>query len=202
MYGWYFGREDGKSEIDRSVIELGATHKVAEASLQRLVGLRASKRILDALRYAPPPPHSTKENPVLPSYFLYRVQLGGKIEHGEDISYATERTYLQKVECTQLLRRFVMGYSVSLIALRTSPGLSRYINENSQCPEIAGMVLEAAEAWPRSKECAEALAKADARTKDRSHEAYQQAWKELLSFRENVIETQEEELVMLVTALM
>jgi hypothetical protein len=56
-------------------------------------GLHASKRLLDALKYAP-------------GAYLWEVELSGEVIHGDDKSVATERTALCGFDASEVLRKF------------------------------------------------------------------------------------------------
>jgi hypothetical protein len=56
-------------------------------------GLHASKRLLDALKYAP-------------GAYLWEVELSGEVIHGNDKSVATERTALCGFDASEVLRKF------------------------------------------------------------------------------------------------
>lgn len=94
MLGWHFstqGRTLGYG--DDRLIEPGVTHTVECEPFVCEDGLHASRRILDALTYAPGP-------------YIWRVELGGQLSHGLYQSAATERTYLWGLDATDILPDF------------------------------------------------------------------------------------------------
>jgi len=93
VLGYHFSREDGRLRFpDGRVIRLGEKHTVPSIRRYRS-GLYASKRLIDALGYAPGP-------------ILHRVKLSGKILHWDSESAAEERTYLKRYDLNELLRTF------------------------------------------------------------------------------------------------
>ena len=82
MKAWYFSSEDRKLRYgDNRIIKAGLTHKVTCKPVLCEAGLHGSKRIIDALFYAPGP-------------VVWRVELGGDMAIGDDKISATERHYL------------------------------------------------------------------------------------------------------------
>ena len=103
MKAWHFSNEDCKLNYgDGRLIEVGVTHKVDCTPVLCSQGLHASKKVLDALQYAP-------------SATLWRVELGGKIVCGDDKCVATERTYLQKIDTTDILFKFARLCALDVI---------------------------------------------------------------------------------------
>jgi len=91
---WHFVAADRKLGYgDGRLVKPGVTYKVdCEPELCER-GLHASKRLIDALRYAPGP-------------VLCKVRLGGAVVHGEDKAAATERTVLAVADVSDILREF------------------------------------------------------------------------------------------------
>ena len=91
---WHFARNNRKLGYDdgREII-VGETLKVPPPIKLCERGLHASKRAIDALRYAP-------------GAYVCAVTLGGIIQHGDDKSVATERTVIAAADATNLLFRF------------------------------------------------------------------------------------------------
>lgn len=99
MKAWYFVTEDRKLryEDNRSII-VGETHSVDLSlsfySLELCAyGLHASKRLIDALQYAP-------------GTILYEVELSGKIVEGSDKVVAEHRKYIREIDATSILSEF------------------------------------------------------------------------------------------------
>ena len=94
MKAYYFSCTDKKLGYDDNrVIKKGRTHKVKGPLKLCLWGLHASKRIIDALEYAPGP-------------YLWVVELSGDIIEGSDKVCASERTYIQGFNAEKLLKVF------------------------------------------------------------------------------------------------
>jgi hypothetical protein len=110
MKAWYFSNECKKLRYhDNRKIELGVTHKVDCKPVLCESGLHASKRLIDALEYAPGP-------------ILWRVELGGEIEVGDDKVVATERTYIDGgIDVTECLRRFARMCALDVVHLWGAP---------------------------------------------------------------------------------
>jgi len=92
--GWHFLPYDGRlANGDGRDVRIGETLRV-EGPLELCKhGLHASRRALDALKYAP-------------GALACRVKLSGKIVEDDDKACATERTVLGMVDATRLLHEF------------------------------------------------------------------------------------------------
>jgi len=94
MKAWHFLRGDGRLQwrCGRTwVPRVGQTLKVNPDELCMCnYGLHASKRIIDALGYAP-------------GALICRVDLGGRIIKGDDKVVASERTIIQMADATNVL---------------------------------------------------------------------------------------------------
>jgi len=102
---FYFSATDRRLRYgDGREIKIGGTHKVKGSVKLCNHGLHASKRIIDALQYAPGP-------------ILHLVTLGGKVVHGDDKSVATERTYVASFDATEVLREFARKQALINIKL-------------------------------------------------------------------------------------
>ena len=109
MLGWYFAREDEKLGYgDGREVAVGVTHTVEGPARLCHNGLHASEKILDALQYAS-------------SSILYRVELSGDIDHGDDKSCSTERTYLGRIDVEEILRKFSRECALSVVHLWDAP---------------------------------------------------------------------------------
>ena len=112
-YYWYFAPKDRRLRYgDGRLIEVGTTHTVKPPITLCERGLHASKRAIDALRYAPGP-------------IVCRVKIGGGVIHGDDKSCATERTYLSVVDAEDTLRVFVRRCALDVIDLWDAPDVVR-----------------------------------------------------------------------------
>ena len=92
---WYFSKEPKRLRYgdDRKII-LGDTHEVCCEPELCERGLHGSVRLIDALDYAPGP-------------IIWRVELSGKMDIGDDKIAATKRTYIAGgVNIEHILRRF------------------------------------------------------------------------------------------------
>jgi hypothetical protein len=106
---YYFCGEDRKLRYgDNRPIVVGETLKVDCAPMLCEQGLHASKRLIDALSYAP-------------GSILCKVKLGGTIVHGDDKSVATERTVIAMADCTDVLREFARKCALDVIHLWDAP---------------------------------------------------------------------------------
>jgi hypothetical protein len=106
---YYFCREDRKLRYgDNRPIVVGETLKVDCEPILCTQGLHASKRLIDALQYAP-------------GSILCKVKLGGTVVHGEDKSAATERTVIAMADCTDILREFARRCALDVIHLWDAP---------------------------------------------------------------------------------
>jgi len=107
--GWHFANETETLRFgDGRKIEVGTTHKVDCTPILCKLGLHASKIVREALNYAP-------------GNILFRVQLGGKIIHGDDKSVATSRKYLARVDAELILREFARKCALQVIHLWKCP---------------------------------------------------------------------------------
>jgi len=94
MKAWYFSKKEKKlAHGDNRQIQKGRTHKVKGQIEPCRRGLHASKRLIDALSYAPGP-------------YIWRVEMSGNIISECDKLCASERTYIQGFDATVLFRKF------------------------------------------------------------------------------------------------
>ena len=100
MKAFYFSATDKKLRHgDGRQIRKGRTHKVKGALEMCGHGLHASVRAIDALTYAP-------------GTYLWVVELGGEIIHGDEKVVASERTYIHGFNSDKLLREFARGQAL------------------------------------------------------------------------------------------
>ncbi len=98
----------------------GVTLKHADELVMCESGLHASKRLIDALMYAP-------------GYTLCRVELGGKIIRDTDKSVASERTILWRLDCEALLRNFARRCALDVVHLWDAPDVvKRYLKTGNE----------------------------------------------------------------------
>jgi hypothetical protein len=91
---WHFTDSDKILRYhDGREVVAGETLKVSEPIELCTRGLHASKRLIDALSYAPGP-------------YVWFVKLSGTVIHGDDKSVATERTAVWGFDATDVLRKF------------------------------------------------------------------------------------------------
>ena len=111
--GWWFGTTDKKLGYgdDREII-IGKTHKVTDDIIPCKNGLHLSKRIIDALSYAPGP-------------VIYKVIGSGIIiPHGNPVDkYAcSKRTYVAGgIDVTDTLRLFARQCALDVLHLWNAP---------------------------------------------------------------------------------
>jgi len=105
MLAWYFAQKSEELQYgDNRKIVLGETHKVDGPLELCKKGLHASERLLDALKYAP-------------GNILFKVRLEGELLIGHDKVCATERTYIQRLDATEVLQRFARRQAMINISL-------------------------------------------------------------------------------------
>ena len=109
-------------------------------------GLHASKRIIDALTYAP-------------GHMIHRVECGGEIQHELDKLVCTERTILFTVDGEELLRKFARMRALDVIHLWGAPDVVvRYLKTGDE--SIRSAALDAARTAARTAVWAAARAAA------------------------------------------
>ena len=110
MKYYYFSNKDKKLAYDDNrEIKIGTTHKIKGEPVLCNHGLHASKRIIDALSYAP-------------DSILWIVELGGKVIHSNDKSVATERTYIGGgIDISETLRKFARMCALDVAHLWDCP---------------------------------------------------------------------------------
>ena len=94
MKGWHFTDTsktlrygDGRKVEAGKTLTFKGTPELCEK------GLHACKRLIDAIQYAPGP-------------YVWRVELSGKVLHGDDKSVATKRKAIWGYDATKVLREF------------------------------------------------------------------------------------------------
>ena len=105
MRAFYFAPEDNRLRYgDGREIVVEETHTVDATPKCCEVGLHASKRVIDALKYAPSPN-------------LYIVELGGEIDENDDKVSAQARRYIASIDTTAILRDFAKRQALINIKL-------------------------------------------------------------------------------------
>ena len=94
IQAFYFAKDNKKLRYhDNRKIRVGSTHTVEGKLSLCSNGLHASKRLIDALSYAP-------------GSQLYLVELSGDILEGHDKLCASYRKYLARIDADKLFREF------------------------------------------------------------------------------------------------
>jgi len=109
---WWFARERKLPNGDGRRIQRGRTHVHRGDLVLCMSGLHASRRILDALRYAP-------------GHILCRVECGGEIIEDYDKLACTRRTYVAVVNATAMLRKFARLCALDVINMWEAPEIVR-----------------------------------------------------------------------------
>jgi len=109
-------------------------------------GLHGSKKVLDALRYAP-------------GSHCHRVELSGEIIHDDDKSVAMERTRLWTVDCTQILPRFARLCALDVIHLWDAPKIVvRYLKTGDESLRDAARDAAWSAEWSAARSAASSAA--------------------------------------------
>jgi hypothetical protein len=146
MKAWFFSGSNKKlSYGDNRIARLGITHRVkfpvvingttyTNPTLCE-AGLHGSKRIIDALTYAPGP-------------YVWRVELSGDMDIGNDKISATERKYLWGFDATDILRRFARMCAFDVIHLWNAPDVVvRYLKTGDESLRNAARAATRAATW-------------------------------------------------------
>ena len=152
MKYYYFSNKDKKLAYDDNrEIKLGTTHKVKGEPILCEHGLHASKRIIDALDYAP-------------DSVLWIVELGGKVIHSNDKSVATERTYIGGgIDISETLRKFARMCALDVAHLWDCPDvMMQWLKTGDES------IRKSARASTRARTRASARASASARDSART----------------------------------
>ena len=107
---WYFSNQQRQLRYgDKRVAKVGESHQVSGPPVPCQHGLHASKRILDALSYAP-------------GNIIFKVELSGEVVHQVDKSCATVRAYISGgIDISNLLRKFARLCALDVIHLWSAP---------------------------------------------------------------------------------
>jgi len=154
-YYYFSNKEKRLAYGDNRKIKLGTTHKVKGEPILCEHGLHASKRIIDALNYAP-------------DSVLWIVELGGKVVHDDDKSVATERTYVGGgIDVTDTLRKFARMCALDVVHLWDCPPIVLEGLKTGN-EEIRQEARAWASAWAWASARASASASASARASARA----------------------------------
>jgi hypothetical protein len=136
MKAWYFSGKDCRLRYgDDRKIEAGAFHTVDYKPILCEQGLHGSKRILDALSYAPGP-------------VVWRVKLTGDVVVGDDKVAATNREYQWGYDATEVLRRFARKCALDVIHLWDAPDVVvQYLKTGDESLRAATWAAARAAAW-------------------------------------------------------
>ena len=111
MKAWHFLAEDRRlGYSDGRLVESGHTYKVSRNFPLQLCeyGLHGSKRVIDALKYAPGP-------------VVCRIEMIGVMVHDTDKSVAYRRKVLWMLDATDILSRFARKCALDVIHLWDAP---------------------------------------------------------------------------------
>ena len=149
MKAWYFSNNEKVLRYgDGRQIRKGVTHKVKGEIELCANGLHASKSVFDALSYAP-------------GEILWRVELGGEIISGSDKMVATERTYIDHIDATELLKEFSRRCALDVIHLWDAPDVVvRCLKTGDESLRAAARAAAWDAAWAAARDAARAAARA------------------------------------------
>ena len=133
---WYFSRGSKRLGYnDDRLIRKGRTHRIKGEPEACHQGLHGSKRIIDALQYAPGP-------------VIWRVELSGDMDIQDDKIAAQERKYLWGFDATHILRRFARRSALDVIDLWDAPDIVvRYLKTGDESIRAAAWDAAWAAAW-------------------------------------------------------
>ena len=137
MKAWYFSSDDRRLRHgDERTIILGETHEVSGDIELCKRGLHACKKAIDALTYAPGP-------------VVYRVELSGKIEKGEDKLVAQKRTYLSGgIDVSETLRKFARMCALDVVDMWEAPEVViRYLKTGDKSIRAAAQDAARSVSW-------------------------------------------------------
>ncbi len=134
LLGWHFS--NGVLDYnDGHEIKAGITHEHDGELKLCKSGLHASRRPLDALRYA-------KGN------ICSRVRLSGEIIKDDDKAVATRREYLYVFDAEEVLRKFARLCALDVIGKWDAPEIvRRYLETGDESMRSAARVVARSAAW-------------------------------------------------------
>ena len=148
MKAWYFSNGDRRLRNgDGREIKLGETHEVSGEIEMCSHGLHASKKLMDALYYAP-------------GTIVYRVELSGEIKKGEDKLVAQKRTYLSGgIDVSETLRKFARMCALDVVGIWEAPEVViRYLKTGDKSMLDTALDAARAAAWAAARDDAWAAA--------------------------------------------
>ena len=138
MKGWHFVAENKRLGYgDNRIVKPGITYKVEKTRPLKLCsyGLHASKRIIDALNYAPGP-------------IVCRVELIGETLHDTDKAVAYERRVIAMIDATDILRKFARLCALDVVHLWNAPEIVvKYLKTGDESLRDAARVAARVAAW-------------------------------------------------------
>ena len=151
MKAWHFAQENRRLGYnDGRLIRKGQWLVHRGPLVMCESGLHASKRIIDALKYAS-------------GSVICRVELGGEIVHGEDKSVAERRQCLWYIDGTDLLRKFARMCALDVIHLWDAPDIViQYLRSGDETIRAAARAAARATAGATARATAWAAAGAAA----------------------------------------
>ena len=156
MMGWHWLAKDRRLQFGtHEVVKVGGVYRATGPLVMCSNGVHASRRVLDALRYAP-------------GSICCRVHLRGEILHGTDKSVARERRVLWMVDATTLLHEFTL--TVALNMLHWVKARGEYVDPRSW------VALDVKERWLRGVATDRQLAAAWAAARAAEDAARAAAW--------------------------
>ena len=121
--GWHFTAADctlGYGDNRKVIAGQTIKHKYDEPLIMCRSGLHASKRVIDALAYAP-------------GAYVWRVELGGEIVSGADKMVAMERTALWGYNAADVLHCFARKCALDVVHLWDAPDVVvRYLKTGDE----------------------------------------------------------------------
>jgi len=148
---WHFINQDRKLGYgDNRIVEPGKIYTVDCKPVLCEAGLHGSYNALDALHYAP-------------GQIICRVELSGKIVHGDDKSAATERKVIWMADSTDVLHIFARKCALDVIHLWDAPDVViEYLKTGNEKIRAAASATASATAWATASDAASATASATA----------------------------------------
>lgn len=145
-YYWFAPADGVLGYGDERKVRKGVTHKVDGLISLCRHGLHASRHPLDALKHAN-------------SAHLWRVHLSGDVLHGDDKSCATERTYIARIDATDVLRRFARLCALDVVHLWDAPEVVIcYLRTGDESIRAAAWDATWAATWAAARDAARAAA--------------------------------------------
>ncbi len=134
--GWWFSKDYNLPHGDNRIIQLGATHEIKKQLAICKTGLHASRKIIDALSYAPGP-------------IIWKVELSGEIIEEDDKLCASHRAYLSGgLDCTEVMRKFSRLCALDVIEnWQAPPVVIEYLKTGAESLRSAAWEAARSAAW-------------------------------------------------------